>query len=292
MSLCVSMCLGLQILGLTIRASLRELGLLIFFLLICVVVFSSAVYFAEFGTESSHFHSIPDAFWWAVVTMTTVGYGDMRPIGPWGKLVGSLCAIAGVLTIALPVPVIVSNFNYFYHRERDHSDSAYKHGARRSLASASNNADPEAGLMGGQTRGRIRKGLVAMAGGHFGQATWGLLAATTGAAATGATPLTIDKVMKVASVSGAGTPGDLTPSRAGAGGGVVGTGRVRGVPMTTAKSNHVDTLGRGLDQLSHDLMPQDSASRDYGVMSRDMSRMRRPPTSGFAMVRPHRTDKF
>lgn len=115
---------GLQILGLTIRASMRELGLLIFFLFICVILFSSAVYFAEADTPSSHFKSIPDAFWWAVVTMTTVGYGDMRPISAWGKLVGSMCAIAGVLTIALPVPVIVSNFNYFYHRETDSEEKA------------------------------------------------------------------------------------------------------------------------------------------------------------------------
>jgi len=112
---------GLQILGQTLKSSFRELGLLLFFVLIGVVLFSSAVYFAE-NTDSNtgkstYFKSIPDAFWWAIVTMTTVGYGDMHPVTVQGKVVGSVCALTGILCLALPVPVIVSNFMFFYQRD-------------------------------------------------------------------------------------------------------------------------------------------------------------------------------
>lgn len=108
---------GLRILGLTIKSSMRELGMFFFFLIVAMVIFSSAVYYAEAGEPKTQIKSIPGAFWWAIVTMTTVGYGDVTPVGVWGRLVGALCVIAGVLTIALPVPVVVANFNNFYRHE-------------------------------------------------------------------------------------------------------------------------------------------------------------------------------
>lgn len=105
---------GLQILGHTLKSSCSELFLLAFFLSIGVVIFSSIIYYAEKDVAKSHFKTIPHGFWWAVVTMTTLGYGDMVPLTWQGQIVGSLCAVSGVLMIALPVPVIVSNFSLYY----------------------------------------------------------------------------------------------------------------------------------------------------------------------------------
>lgn len=107
---------GLKILIHTFKASAKELFLLVFFLVLGIVIFASLVYYAERlqVNPRNDFTSIPEGLWWAIVTMTTVGYGDMAPRTYVGMLVGALCALAGVLTIGLPVPVIVSNFTMFY----------------------------------------------------------------------------------------------------------------------------------------------------------------------------------
>jgi voltage-gated potassium channel len=86
-------------------------------LLACLVIFLSAVliaaalmHFVEKGAQPQTFGSIPQAMYWAMITLTTVGYGDVVPATPAGKLVASLTAIAGIVMLALPVGIIASAF--------------------------------------------------------------------------------------------------------------------------------------------------------------------------------------
>ena len=98
----------------TFKASIDGLSMFVVTLSVCVLVYSSALYYAEINVPDRQIDSIPDAFWWAVITMTTVGYGDKVPKGFLGKVIGTACAVSGIMMLAIPVPIIAGHFNRFY----------------------------------------------------------------------------------------------------------------------------------------------------------------------------------
>ncbi|CAI5782469.1 potassium voltage-gated channel subfamily G member 4 [Podarcis lilfordi] len=111
--------LGLQTLGLTVRRSAREFGLLLLFLCVAVTLFSPLVYLAE--NESGkilEFTSIPASYWWAIISMTTVGYGDMVPRSVPGQMVALSSILSGILIMAFPATSIFHTFSHSYSELR------------------------------------------------------------------------------------------------------------------------------------------------------------------------------
>jgi len=96
----------------TLYASSEQLKSLCFCFFVGVILFSSAIFYAE--NDVTNFPSIPHAFWFTVITMTSVGYGDVVPLTLAGRLVGSFCAMSGLILFCLPTPVLVSNFIKYY----------------------------------------------------------------------------------------------------------------------------------------------------------------------------------
>ncbi|OQV24015.1 Potassium voltage-gated channel subfamily A member 2 [Hypsibius exemplaris] len=110
---------GLEILWLTMKSAKEELGVLLMLIAIGMTLFSASIYYAELGYLDSDFPSIPHTFWFTIITWTSVGYGDMVPKHPIGKLIGGICSATGVLCLAFIVPVVVTHFEYYFHRGKE-----------------------------------------------------------------------------------------------------------------------------------------------------------------------------
>lgn len=127
---------GLDIMLLSLKSSLKELCLLAFGFFICVIVYGAMMYSAEI--EKENFQTIWVAMWWAVITMTTVGYGDFHPTTELGYIIGTACALNGLIVLALPVAAVASNFAAFYTKNADleKHEAAIKDQDSRSLDNA------------------------------------------------------------------------------------------------------------------------------------------------------------
>ncbi|CAO2604381.1 Potassium voltage-gated channel subfamily G member 3 [Lemmus lemmus] len=111
--------IGLQTLGLTLKRCYREMVMLLVFICVAMAIFSALSQLLEHGldleTSNKDFASIPAACWWVIISMTTVGYGDMYPITVPGRILGGVCVVSGIVLLALPITFIYHSFVQCYH---------------------------------------------------------------------------------------------------------------------------------------------------------------------------------
>ncbi|UNU24467.1 ion transporter [Microcoleus vaginatus] len=102
---------SVRTMGAVLYSKKEELIATAFAVFILLIFASSIMYFVEYEAHPEAFGSIPDAMWWGVVTLTTVGYGDIYPITPLGKLLGAMLAFLGIGIFALPAGIIAGGFS-------------------------------------------------------------------------------------------------------------------------------------------------------------------------------------
>lgn len=101
---------ALHVLQRVIARRKEELITTSFILLLLLLVAASLMYFAENDVQPQVFSSIPAAMWWAVVTLTTVGYGDVYPVTSLGRMLAALVAVLGIAMLAVPTSILGASF--------------------------------------------------------------------------------------------------------------------------------------------------------------------------------------
>lgn len=102
-----------------LRAKRAELAITFLMIVILLVLASSAMYVAENSAQPDKFPNIPAALWWGVITLTTIGYGDIYPVTAGGKIIGGFIAFMGIGLFALPAGILASGFSEEVHRKQE-----------------------------------------------------------------------------------------------------------------------------------------------------------------------------
>ena len=105
----------------------KSFGAAFFILFIILIISSSGMYLVEKDIQPDKFGSIPQSMWWSIVTLTTVGYGDVYPVTSMGKFFGSIIIILGIGTVALPSGILASGFtDQLKRRQAQYEDELSK----------------------------------------------------------------------------------------------------------------------------------------------------------------------
>ncbi|XP_032083998.1 potassium voltage-gated channel subfamily C member 1-like [Thamnophis elegans] len=98
------------------KSILKETAILMWVFLFEILFFGTLVLFAELiaGDPESLFHDIFSSFWWGVITLTTIGYGDIYPVQTASKAIAALAVLCGLLTIIIPIPIFFIKFKHYY----------------------------------------------------------------------------------------------------------------------------------------------------------------------------------
>lgn len=118
---------GLRILLRVLQDRREELFAALGMLLALLVLSSSVVYYAERHAQPEAFSNIPETMWWAIATLTTVGYGDVYPITTLGRIFGAVVAVSGLLLLALPTGIVGAGFVEEFGRKRVAAQQALHH---------------------------------------------------------------------------------------------------------------------------------------------------------------------
>jgi len=101
---------AVKLFGRVLNARKAELFTAIFVIFILLIISSSLLYYVEHEAQPDKFKNIPEAMWWGVVTLTTVGYGDIYPITPFGKFFASVISLLGIGLFAMPAGILSAGF--------------------------------------------------------------------------------------------------------------------------------------------------------------------------------------
>ncbi|XP_078086667.1 voltage-gated potassium channel regulatory subunit KCNG3 isoform X2 [Mustelus asterias] len=111
--------IGLQTLGLTLKRCYKEMVMLLVFIGVAMAIFGALAQLLESGLDledkNTAYASIPASCWWVIISMTTVGYGDMYPFTVPGRILGGMCVVSGIVLLALPITFIYHSFVHCYH---------------------------------------------------------------------------------------------------------------------------------------------------------------------------------